>query len=701
MATIYTKAIQEMYVAYFNRPADPAGLAYWEGVVAAANGSTAAVGAAFAASAEYKAEYEDLNATGTLRQIYRNLFNTEADDAGLAYWANLVSTGQLSIDKAVTAIAAGAQGVHKTTFANKVIVSTAFTTAIDTDAEKAAYSGDLANEAAKEFLATITTDASVTTALVPATLNATVASIVKASVPFTLTSALAAFDAANDARDAFLVTADGDGKATTSATPASIKAMVDAAKTAIGSTDLLVDGDAAVVGYGPLTSDGVNAALLADAIEARADAVVEAKTDLAAAVKAVGAVTGLASALASYKAAATSLEAATKADAAANAAMLGAEATYESLNGNIVIAANGSVDTGVITVTGTAAPVLATGVTEVTNPGVTALLAAIKANLATEATLATATATEAKAEILLNRTDVDAAASVQLVAVGQGFATPLAAGTKPTAAQIETETLSLAAKLSTANATLATALGTQAVAVANKAATQAAVDNAGVNVTPEQTAANTAAGTALTAANTAATNAQTAATTAAGKVATFKALVDAFDAADSNPLADAQLGAEEDVADAELAVEVLAAEIADLEEVAALAAQLKSLDAAVKAAGEVFAENDFVAPVTLTSFVAGTDEADIFVAGTVNSTVVNFGSDDLLFIGADYTINKGALSTGNNAVLEAFVAQVGANTVITLETKAFGSASSDAEIVITLTGVNVADVTFANGIISI
>ncbi len=48
---IYTEAIQKLYVAYFRRPADAAGLAYWESVVTAAKGSPTSGAAAFAASA--------------------------------------------------------------------------------------------------------------------------------------------------------------------------------------------------------------------------------------------------------------------------------------------------------------------------------------------------------------------------------------------------------------------------------------------------------------------------------------------------------------------------------------------------------------------------------------------------------------------------------------------------------------------------
>ncbi len=90
----YTNAIQKLYVAYFSRPADVAGLAYWDGVVSAANGSTAAVSAAFAASAEYKAAYAGLDAYATVDKVYLNLFGRHAEPAGLNFWGQNLLNGK-------------------------------------------------------------------------------------------------------------------------------------------------------------------------------------------------------------------------------------------------------------------------------------------------------------------------------------------------------------------------------------------------------------------------------------------------------------------------------------------------------------------------------------------------------------------------------------------------------------------------------
>lgn len=153
--TIHTDAIQKLYVAYFSRPADPAGLAYWENIVALAKGNTAAVSAAFAASAEYQAAYAGMNALQVVDVVYLNLFGRNAETAGLQYWAPLLSSGKVSIDAIVTAVAGGAQSTDLVAFNSKATAATAFSAALDTPAEILAYQGAAANAAAKAFLASV------------------------------------------------------------------------------------------------------------------------------------------------------------------------------------------------------------------------------------------------------------------------------------------------------------------------------------------------------------------------------------------------------------------------------------------------------------------------------------------------------------------------------------------------------------------
>jgi len=204
MATTYYSNIQQLYVAYFNRPADPAGLAYWETVVEANKGSTAAVSATFAASAEYKATYAGMANADIVNAVYLNLFGRAAEDAGKAYWANLLNTGKITIDGVVTAVAAGAQTTDLTAYNNKVTAAGVFTAAVDTAAEQAGYSGTAANAVGKSYLASVTDNASLVAATTPTALNTSVANAVSAGTTFSVTTALGQVAAAQAAQAAYI-----------------------------------------------------------------------------------------------------------------------------------------------------------------------------------------------------------------------------------------------------------------------------------------------------------------------------------------------------------------------------------------------------------------------------------------------------------------------------------------------------------------
>ena len=648
MAT-YTDAIQKLYVAYFSRPADPAGLAYWEGVVTAAKGDTSAVSAAFAASTEYQTEYAQITTAGVITKIYANLFGVVPDAAGLAYWIDAIQNKVFTIDQAVTKIAAGAQGSDKVAYDSKVLVATSFTAAVDTEAEKAGYNGKDANKAAKDFLATIKTAADATAAITPAALDAKVSDVVKAGVPFTLAGALTALNAAN-AADAAFIKANGDA--------AALKAAADALAVKVDT--------AGVVGYAA-ASDGVKAALLADQQGKNTDKLVADQVVATKAAEAVAKVAGLSSAVAAATAADAAIPVAAKAAADAAAKQVFTVSTFNNASG--VAAVTPDPVTGVVAgltkVDATTGKlVLVTGVTETTNPGVTALLDSIKANLAAAIVASDAVKAAAAAHTTLERTDfVVAESGTELAAVGAGMTiVKIVKDGYPTGAQIDAEYAGL-------NANVA------AAAAAVKAAASGS------------TAAQDAAALAKTAADAALTK--------------FDNLVKAFDLKDVKDVtSDALVAANAQVTADQKVIKDLADAVAKLGAAIDLQAQLKALDKAVVDANKTFTDHNFETPVTLSAFNVGTSADDIFVAGKVNSTVTDLSKTDKLFIGTDYVLNTGDLKSGNDLALEIFLKQSGADTVVTMEKAAYGSHSGDT-ITITLVGVNATDVHFANGIVTV
>lgn len=101
-------------------------------------------------------------------------------------------------------------------------------------------------------------------------------------------------------------------------------------------------------------------------------------------------------------------------------------------------------------------------------------------------------------------------------------------------------------------------------------------------------------------------------------------------------------------------------------------------------------------------------------ADNADGTIANFGTDgnDYILIGSEYSFNSGALTTGNNNALEFFVVQGATGAQLVFESVNYGSSTvtvnaagtvtaSDNATVITLTGLNAADVVVDNGVITV
>ncbi|MES2127079.1 MAG: DUF4214 domain-containing protein [Pseudomonadota bacterium] len=162
-----TEQIQKLYVAYFNRPADPNGLAYWSQVYANNGGNSGAIAAQFAASPEYKAAYAGMDHQQAVAAVYQNLFSRTGEPAGVAYWARLLDSGAITMDGVVKIIGDAAQDRDLTIFNGKVSAASAFTAALDTPPETQAYDNAASNLRAKQWLASIHNSDTLAMALAP------------------------------------------------------------------------------------------------------------------------------------------------------------------------------------------------------------------------------------------------------------------------------------------------------------------------------------------------------------------------------------------------------------------------------------------------------------------------------------------------------------------------------------------------------
>lgn len=155
--------IQNLYIAYFNRPADKAGLAYWKD----AKMSLLQIAQSFSEQKEYASAFAEFTTEQTINALYNNLFNHKADADGLAYWSGQIKSGKVSIGAAAIAILSGATGADLVAVQAKNAASIVFTQTLAKDAAATyAYSmGGIAFNLAKGWLAPVIDNVSGTDAV--------------------------------------------------------------------------------------------------------------------------------------------------------------------------------------------------------------------------------------------------------------------------------------------------------------------------------------------------------------------------------------------------------------------------------------------------------------------------------------------------------------------------------------------------------
>ncbi|WP_099866404.1 DUF4214 domain-containing protein [Pararhizobium haloflavum] len=320
-------SVQGIYIALFGRPADPAGLAFYQ--EASNDGANLDAIGALAGQPEYLDRFVNLNNRGIVNSIYESLFNRAGDAADLDYWAGVLEDGTYTIEQIAIAIFNAAQGTDLETVQAKEAAANLFTASLDTDAEVAAYVGPDAIEAGVNFLADVDADNAPTQAEVDLYIAT---EIEQEPVAFALGNLEAAQDDLSDFYQEAVanedVAAELTGGATAeTATDAQISAAI-AANLAQAESDLQSD----------ITTNGTDSALAAGLADAE-DALADAEEDVAA-------VEGLAEAIATYEAAEDALEAADAAEVAAGADLTGEIAAFGALNAdyaNVTALADGSV----------------------------------------------------------------------------------------------------------------------------------------------------------------------------------------------------------------------------------------------------------------------------------------------------------------------------------------------------------------------
>src|SRR5471032_3171780 len=202
VATDYYPVVEQLYIAYFGRPADTTGLSNFEqqmlqlgaptdiqSLIGAyeSNSGIRALIDSFSNSTESQALYTGDNSS-VVDTIYQNVLGRSPDADGKAFWVNALDSGSLSRPNASLSIMAGAlvnssaQGQQDALLVNhSVTVSGEFTTSLNTDSKISAYSGNAAAATARTMLASV--NAGTDPVAFQATVDATIAALLASAVP--------------------------------------------------------------------------------------------------------------------------------------------------------------------------------------------------------------------------------------------------------------------------------------------------------------------------------------------------------------------------------------------------------------------------------------------------------------------------------------------------------------------------------------
>ena len=150
--------VQLAYVAYYGRPADSEGEAFWNQLLTTNEVSYAPRGGDTLTGSEQETYNQIVNAFGTseeaerlfgsiesnrdkVNRVYQFAFDRDADSEGSDFWTERLDNGDITLVNFALEIALGAQLNDLTVLNNKIDSANLFSNSFDTEAEIAAYRG--------------------------------------------------------------------------------------------------------------------------------------------------------------------------------------------------------------------------------------------------------------------------------------------------------------------------------------------------------------------------------------------------------------------------------------------------------------------------------------------------------------------------------------------------------------------------------
>jgi len=153
----FDSTVNSFYLAFYGRPADPAGMKYWSQQLANNNGDFGAIVNAFADSQEAQTRFGSNTVAERISDIYMQLFNRVPDTDGMAYWMNAIDKGNASLGDVAFAILRGARGSDATLSELRQQAADAFTAEVEASGSQ--YDGYASIEAARVLVRAVTPDA--------------------------------------------------------------------------------------------------------------------------------------------------------------------------------------------------------------------------------------------------------------------------------------------------------------------------------------------------------------------------------------------------------------------------------------------------------------------------------------------------------------------------------------------------------------
>lgn len=127
----YYPDIQEVYIAYYGRSADPAGRRFWAEQLQQSGGNLDAIIDAFGTSQEFLDEYGDLTNEQLIETVYRQMFCRAPEPAGRDFYLERLQSGAMTLPTITLDILNGAQNEDAQAVANKLVVADYFTEQVE------------------------------------------------------------------------------------------------------------------------------------------------------------------------------------------------------------------------------------------------------------------------------------------------------------------------------------------------------------------------------------------------------------------------------------------------------------------------------------------------------------------------------------------------------------------------------------------